>query len=55
MSKLHVKRVWGPQNSLRIGFTFPMDANTSKIPLQLFDGIEANSRIRQKGLVRIVF
>ena len=55
LSKSHAKTVWGPQNlpkdrrfcrspnSLRMGFTFLMDANTSKVILQLFYGSEANS------------
>ena len=73
LSKSHVKRVWVPQNlprswgrfcrfpnSLRLGFTFPMDAKTSKyIRLQLFYGNEANFnktlRKSKKGLVRIAF
>ena len=56
MSKSHAKRVWGPQNlpqdlpsfgrfcrspnSLRMGFTFLMDANTSKYFYNYFMGMK---------------
>ena len=59
LSKSHAKTVWGPQNlpkdgrswgrfcrslnCLRMGFTFLMDANTSKYFYNLFYGSEANS------------
>ena len=39
LSRSHAKRIWGSC----MGFKFLMDANTSKVFLQLFHGSKANS------------